>query len=206
MAKIFVVRHAETEAVPNIPADQWKLKDGSFDAIKTMMKGVDITDVQTIYYSPLVKAKHTALIISEFFGIALEERQCLREVERYFGFIDEETFRTRVLEYFSGCDDQNFESYSTARDRIISCLKSLIAGGPGKSILIVSHGMIISILYSHLLGVSKGYGDWQKIKMPDLSILDMDNNVVEKGFFQGFKIKNPLWPGPDSKDDSEPRC
>ena len=202
MAKIFVVRHAKTEVVPNIPADQWKLKDGSFDDIKTMMKGVDITDVQTIYYSLLLKAKNTALIIGEIFGIALEERQCLREVERYFGFIDEEIFRTRVVEYFSGGDDRNFESYTNARDRIISCLKSLTAGAPGKSILIVSHGMIISILYSHLIGVSKGYGDWQKIQMPDLSILDMDNNIVEKGFFQGSRIKNTLWPGPHGKDDS----
>ena len=206
MAKVFVIRHAETEVVPNLPSTQWKLKEGSFDAIKTMLKGVEITDVQTIYYSPLVKAEHTALIISEIFGIALEQRQCLREVERYFNFIDEETFRTRVAEYFSGGEGRNFESHSTARDRIISCLKSLIAGASGKSILIVSHGMIISILYSHLIGVSIGCRDWQKIKMPDLSILDMDNNVVEKGFFQGFKIKNALWHGPDRKDDSEPRC
>ena len=206
MAKIFVVRHAETEAVPNLPSDQWKLKEGSFYAIKTMLSGVDITDVQTIYYSPLVKAEHTALIISEIFGIALEERQCLREVEKYFSFTDKGIFRKRVAEYFSGDYTRSFESYSTARDRIISCLKSLIAGAPGKSILIVSHGMIITILYSHLIGVSISYRDWEKIRMPDLSILDMDNNVVEKGFFQGFKIKNTLWPGQDSKDDSELRC
>ena len=38
--------------------------------------------------------------------------------------------------------------------------------------------------------------------MPDISILDIDNNVVEKGFFQGFKIKNALWPDPENKNDS----
>ena len=203
MTKIFVVRHAETEAIPNIHSDQWMLKHGSFEAIKTMLKGVDMADVQTIYYSPLDKAADTALIINQILGIPLEERQCLREVERYFGYIDEEIFTTRIDKYFSGEFNLNFESYSAARDRIISCLKSLIAGAPGKSILIVTHGMIITILYSYLMAFPIGYGDWQKIKMPDLSILDMDNNVVEKGFFHGFKIRNPLWSAPDNKYDSK---
>ena len=202
MAKIFVVRHGETEILSNLPSDQWKLKDGSFDVIKTMLKDVDITDTHVIYYSPLAKAKDTAQIISEILGLSLVERQCLREVERYFSFVDKEIFETRLAEYFSGDNDRNFESIGNARDRIISCLKSLIAGSPGKSILIVSHGMIITLLYSHLLGVPLGYRDREKIRMPDLSILDMNNNVVEKGFFQGSKIKNPLWPDSHKRDDS----
>lgn len=202
MAKIFVVRHAETEALLNLPSDQWMLKEGSFESVETMFRGVDITDVQAIYHSPLVRAKNTALIISKIFGISLEERQCLQEVKRYFGFTDEEIFRSRISEYFSGKNGRNFESYNTARDRIISCLKSLIEGSPGKSILVVSHGMIILMLYSHLIGISISYRDFEKVRMPDISILDIDNNVVEKGFFQGFKIKNALWPDPENKNDS----
>ena len=149
MAKIFVVRHGETEILSNLPSDQWKLKDGSFDVIKTMLKEVDITDTRVIYYSPLAKSKQTAQNISEILGLSLEERQCLREVERYFSFVEKEIFETRLAEYFYGDNDRNFESIGDARDRIISCLKSLIAGSPGKSILIVSHGMIITLLYSH---------------------------------------------------------
>ncbi len=166
-----------------------------------MLKEVDITDTCIIYYSPLAKSKQTAQNISEILGLSLEERQCVREVERYFSFVEKEIFETRLAEYFYGDNDRNFESIGDARDRIISCLKSLIAGSPGKSILIVSHGMIITLLYSHLLGVPLGYRDREKIRMPDLSILDMNNNVVERGFFQGFKIKNPLWPDSHKRDD-----
>lgn len=188
MAKLYILRHAETRIDSVLGPDNWELDDGARDSVARLLKGIPITEICCIYSSPLPKASRTADIIGNIYGIAKNERDCLREVKRYFPYVDDMTFGVYVEEFLSGKDDLHFEPYPVARERIVNCIGDILKESSGKSVIVVSHGMVISVLYSHLTGRILSKNDWKNLKMPDLSVIDIDSGIVERGFFSGFKI------------------
>ena len=78
MQKIYVIRHAETQVVPNIPSTEWELSHEATESIRDMLKNIKLDVVQCIYHSPLVKAEATARIISEIYGVETKANGCLR--------------------------------------------------------------------------------------------------------------------------------
>jgi hypothetical protein len=36
--------------------------------------------------------------------------------------------------------------------------------------------------------------EWQSISLPDLSVINLETNTIESGFFAGKRIVNPLSP------------
>ncbi len=188
MSKIYTIRHAETQLVPNISSVDWELSNGATESVKHMLRDITFDDIRCIYHSPLIKAEATAKIISEIYGFEIRANECLREVERYFGFVSEETFRRRVNNYLSGFDSNHFERYDSAKERIITCIKNLVKESGGESFMVVSHGMILTILYSYLVGFTPAFVNWQKLKMPDLSIIDIEKEIIERGFYSGNSV------------------
>lgn len=188
MQKLYVVRHGETIETSDIPPDSWKLSDRAHESIRKMLDDVDLNAIHCFYHSPLVKAADTAKFISDICGIGMEEYECLREARRNFDYIDKEACLKRVQEFLTGHNSEYFEKYSLCQDRIVECIKSLLKHSNGKSIMVVSHGLIITVLYSYILGTRLEYNDWINLKTPDLSIVNLSSNTIEKGFYSGSRV------------------
>jgi broad specificity phosphatase PhoE len=189
MTKLYVVRHAEIRLDVDVPPDKWELTDSASSAVVNMLNGISVDSIDRIYYSPLLKASQTADIISNIYGIVKVERDCLREVERHFSYVDHGTFTRYVEKYLSGHDDGNFEKYYDVTERIVSCVMDILRESAGKSVMVVSHGVVITVLYSHLIGTTLDPNGWKTLKMPDLSVIDLDTGMVERGFYAGYRIK-----------------
>ena len=189
MAKLYFVRHAEIRIDAEASPDKWELADNAYDAVAKMFNGISADGVDRIYYSPLPKASQTADIISDLYGIAKTERDCLREVERHFPYVDHDTFTHYVDQYLSGHDDKNFERYYDVMERIVRCVTDILRESRKKSAIIVSHGAVITILYRHLIGTTLDPNGWKTLKMPDLSVIDLDTGMVESGFYAGYRIR-----------------
>lgn len=157
-----------------------------------MLNNVILDDIQRIYHSPLVRARDTARIISAIYEIGLEECECLREVKRNFGFVDAEIYSEYVTEYLSGFNNSRFEGYEKAEERILTCIESLVKDSAGKSLMIVSHGLILTVFYSYILGKRTFTSIWREIKMPDLAVLNLDSGVIETGSFLEERSLNRL--------------
>ena len=56
----------------------------------------------------------------------------------------------------------------------------------------VSHGMILSALFHSLIDSDQSPLVWQKMKMPDFSVIDLNKNLVVDGLYSGHKVKFPL--------------
>ena len=69
---------------------------------------------------------------------------------------------------------------------------SAAAAGRGGSIGVVSHGRIITVLFSALCGVRLGGAAWKSIRLPDVAVIDLDTSCVEAGFFAGRRIDRGL--------------
>jgi broad specificity phosphatase PhoE len=67
-------------------------------------------------------------------------------------------------------------------------LQAVVEAEAGKSVAVVSHGRILTVLYSYLLGHRLGEKEWQSISLPDLSVINLETNTVESGFFAGHRI------------------
>ena len=199
MAKLYIIRHAETEIDPAISSTEWKLKPAAHDSLLKMSKEIGLRDVDCIFHSPLPKAKATAAILGEICGVSLIERQCLKEVERHFHFIEQETFRQYVLDYLSGIRTNHFEEYSKAKQRITQCISGITKESGPESFAVVSHGMILSVLFHSLIASDQSPLVWQKMKMPDFSVIDLEKTLVVDGLYSGHKVKFPL----ATKADSE---
>ena len=151
------------------------------------------------FHSPLPKAKATAAILGEICSVSLIVRQCLKEVERHFDFIEQGTFRQYVRDYLSGIRTNHFEDYSKARQRITQCISGITKENGPESFAVVSHGMILSIFFHLFIVSEQSSAVWQKMKMPDFSVIDLEKNLVVDGLYSGHKVKFPL----ATKADSE---
>lgn len=111
---------------------------------------------------------------------------------RNFGFIEKEMYTVRVREYLAGFSSGYFDQYSDSQDRIVKCIRDVVRQAQGESIMVVSHGLIITLFLSYLLGNRLEYGDWLKLRTPDLSIVNLTSANIEKGFYSGSKLVEDL--------------
>lgn len=84
---------------------------------------------------------------------------------------------------FAGSNDPKLEDWNVANERIVNCVQDIVRTENGKSVVIVSHGRILILFFSHILKRRMTVDEWQSIRMPDLSVIDLDSWTVERGFF-----------------------
>ncbi|RLQ93315.1 histidine phosphatase family protein [Falsibacillus albus] len=184
MPKLFVIRHAQVCIVPSLPSHQWELsEEGAISARKIALQ-TDWEDASIIYHSPERKAMQTAAAIGIEKTLVLREEEDLRELEMNSGFLKKEDFQSKVGEYLMGKGDHDFEEYWSAQERIVNCVKNLVDRHKGSSLAIVSHGRILTAFYSFLLRRRLGVQEWQSIKMPDISVIDLETWMVIDGFLK----------------------
>ena len=188
MAKAYVIRHAEVVVDPNLPSDQWDLSPEAETSIRRISRSIEGTTASHIYHSPENKAYNTAKFIGDIFGIPTETSFNLREVERTFRFLPDDTFNLLIAEYLEGKGAGAFENYKIAQTRVAKCFSNVVSKNHGRDVILVSHGLILTILYSYLLQRQLNWIDWKNIRIPDLSIIDLDKNTIERGFsLRGIK-------------------
>ena len=184
MAKLFVVRHAQVTVDFSIPPSEWRISMEGIDATKELALKESWSDVSRIYHSPESKAMATAEIISEFSGIPTMCMDDLRELH-IPAIQSEYEFLRRVGEYLGGARDPEFEDWDEATKRIVHGVQRIVTMANGSSAAMVSHGRILTVLFSHILKRRSRVDEWKSIRFPDLSVVDLDTWTVERGFFSG---------------------
>lgn len=182
LSKLFVVRHAQVTVDFNIPPSDWSISVEGIQSARELSLQQSWGGVSRIYHSPENKAVATAKIISEVSGVPTKGEDDLREL-RIPTIQPHDEFLRRVGEYFAGSNDPEFEDWNNATERIVSCVQRIVRNENGNSVAIVSHGRILTVLFSHILKRRMKVDEWQSIRMPDLSVIDLDSWTVERGFF-----------------------
>ncbi|MCL6444335.1 MAG: histidine phosphatase family protein [Alicyclobacillus sp.] len=173
MPHLVVVRHAQVTIDPHVPPAQWHLSAEGEAAAAALAADPIWPTIHIIAHSPEPKAKATAHILSSMHSLPLTEEPDLRELEMDAGFLPTDVFLDRVGRFLEGEPDEAFEDYGAATDRIVQCVQRLLLAANGQSVAIVSHGRILTALFSHLLGRRLARQLWQSIRLPDLAVLDV---------------------------------
>lgn len=192
MGKLYVIRHSEVLVQPELAPEQWRLSDAGRILAKTLSEEEQWSDVRLVYHSPQPKAQETASILAGEIGVPVKEVQGLQELSMNTGFLSPAEFRQRVGDYLSGRPDPDFEKYGEAMLRIVGTFQDIVRELNGSSGVVVSHGRILSVFFSYLLGRRITVDEWQSMKFPELSVIDINTWRIERGFLAQVKPKSAV--------------
>lgn len=186
-----MVRHAQPSLDPAVAPERWRVAPERLAATRALVASRAWDGVAAIHHSPRPKAEATAHEMADLLGVPLIADPDLADLTMDVGFLGDEAFRDRVGAFLEGGRDPAFEDYDRAQRRITACAARLMAGPAGRDLAIVSHGRIITVLFSALTGERLGRGAWQSIGMPDVCVADFGAGRVTDGFFAGRGIRHP---------------
>lgn len=182
MAELLIVRHAQVTADFTQPSAKWTISPEGIDASRQLARDVSFYSIDGIYSSPEPKAVATAEIIGRERGMKVQVMDDLREL--YAPTIpDPHEFFCRVQSYFAGQGDDEFETYEKAESRIVGCVHAIIKQTHKRPVAVVSHGRILTVLFSYWWKRPARIIEWQAIRFPDLSVVNLDSRTVDRGFF-----------------------
>jgi broad specificity phosphatase PhoE len=185
MTRLILVRHGETEA--NVS----QIWHGALDAPLTPQGEAQVaavsarlaalhaeTPIEHFYVSPLSRARITAQAIADAIGLEPEIEEGLQEMS--IGDWEGRTFAhlrdvDRLWERWKADPSfapPNGESPLLFTTRVPGTFQKLVEAHPGETILVVSHGGVISNLLAQWLG--KGPHDWQRWDPANCSITILD--------------------------------
>ena len=185
MTEIYLIRHTQAEGnVYHAMQGHW---DGEVTALG--LKQIDAlaarfreVKIDALYSSDLQRAMLTADAIRRFQPLELHTLAELREINvgpwesRFFADVlheqpqEAEMFLHRAEEFYI----PGAERYGEVRSRAAAALEKIARGNEGKTVAVVSHGVTIRCLLSHIMG--------KTLNDPDLPICG--NTGVTHLFFE----------------------
>lgn len=182
MRQLYIIRHSKVQIDPSTNPTNWTLSDEGIHEARQLALRENWDHLKILYHSPEPKAEQTASIIAEIIGAQCKVHHGLRELEMNAGFLQPAEFQTKVSDFLMGKADPDFEDYEEAQQRIQGAV-DFILNETNESTGIVSHGRIITALFSHLFHRRITPVEWKSIKLPDLSVIDIPEWRVVRGFF-----------------------
>ena len=193
---LYAVRHAQVAQRPEIPPESWTLSEEGRLSARRLAASVPWEAVTCIHHSPERKAAETAAIIGGVLGVPCRAAAGLRELRMDVGFLPAAAFESRVSAFLEGGPDAAFQDYGQARRRILDCVCEIVRRAGGGGSVIVSHGRILTVLFSAMCGQRLGGAEWRSIGLPDCALVDLDAGRVVRGFFAGRAVDARALVGP----------
>ncbi|MFW9845880.1 MAG: histidine phosphatase family protein [Candidatus Thorarchaeota archaeon] len=162
---VHFLRHAETRIDEKTPVTEWRLtKQGVSRAQNFAVSGV-FDSVDNIFSSDEPKALLTAAPIAKRIGTATIAIPEFRELDRGTRYLTDDEYQRSVSITLNAphSNVEGWESKSDALRRFERGLSTIESQYVFKEALIVSHGLILSIYFAHLLGVMDVYSRWKSL-------------------------------------------
>jgi len=189
LSHLILIRHSATRQVPGISSPLWELSDEGRKRCRILADHLRPYRVATIASSDEAKAISTASILAEAIGIASQIivepdfRETRRETVPYYESVSD--FREAIRAAMLSPNRVVFgeESFAEARARFNTALHRLVTLHPGKTLAVVTHGTVMSLVVGQASGLD-AYSTWKSLEMPayavftpNLDLLDLKHSV-----------------------------
>lgn len=192
--ELFIARHGHTrsetesrEAGLDAPLSSKGIEETKALALHLAETGVHPDQFHT---SPLLRTLQTTQILQKSLGGVIMPAPQLREV--HFGMYEGGNQETlRAIAY--GYDTEKMilaggETVRTVENRLQDYIDTYLRGAPGTTI-VVTHGMVASILTQMMLGLDRTFAAIQALRTGDATHLVLEDNLeiiqVSKNKFKG---------------------
>ena len=164
---IYFLRHAETKVDKTKPAREWNLTKAGIRETKELAISDTFEKIDCVVYSSEKKAIRTAKILSKAMGVQMYELSELDELRRENEiFLTTEEYRSGVRETLLDWEHSvpSWESAQSALQRMLGGIRHINIMFYDNNVIAVSHGIVLSILFSHLRGLeSIAFERWSRL-------------------------------------------
>ena len=164
MTEIYLIRHSQAQG------NRYRMMQGFWDGeitetgrrqIEALAERFSGIPVDAVYSSDLSRAVLTAEAAARHWGLAVETRPALRELnigpweQRFFGNIshDEPELARQFLEDAEHWRLEGAETFGEVRTRALAELRKIAEDNDGKTVAVASHGVTIRCIMSGILGI-----------------------------------------------------
>jgi broad specificity phosphatase PhoE len=163
---IHLLRHAETKLDPSLPADRWHLSEEGVKSAHALASSGVFDGVDLIVTSAEDKAFETAIPIVKRIDTDIIRNSSFNELYRGTGpFTSPEDYLERVRITLSDPESSTsgWETAADALRRFEQGIHNIEARSEARSLLLVSHGMVLSLYFAHLLKTEEVYKRWREL-------------------------------------------
>ena len=182
MRPVILVKHSLPEIVEGIPAREWTLSEYGRERARKLAEVLLPYQMEIIFSSVEPKAHETASILAEELGLILHAFDGLQEHERSTSpYYARGKFEELIQEFFEKPNVLVFgnETADQSLSRFRGAVESILKSRENKSVMIVSHGTVISLFVSWLTGCD-GLAMWRMLGLPSFVVLDMNSRALLK--------------------------
>jgi broad specificity phosphatase PhoE len=177
---LILVKHSVPEMDEAHPANTWRLsKEGQVRA-RRLAEQLEDFEPEVILSSNEPKAKETAEIVASRFQLDTQVDPDLHEHDRSnVPFLSLDRFQVSIREFFQKPDELVFgsETANQAHARVYQAVHSILNKHRNKTIVIVTHGTVISLFVARLTG-SSDLELWNKLGLPSFVAMDLHSNTL----------------------------
>lgn len=177
---LILVKHSVPEIEKDRPANTWKLsKEGQLRA-QRLAEQLESFAPEVILSSNEPKAKETAEILARHLQLSMQILPDLHEHDRSgVPYLSHDVFQASIRDFFQKPNELVFgkETAHQAYVRFYRAIHSILNENSNKTVVIVTHGTVISLFVSRLTG-SSDLELWSQLGLPSFIAMDLGSNTL----------------------------
>ena len=176
--RFIFLRHASTKFDPNKPSHKWILRDEGIEQASQLCDNEIFFDVDIIISSTEKKAIQTAHYIAKNVEKKIVTNSALNELNRGERVIESaEEYRQCVKAIFNDIHIGGWETAENALKRFRDEIARIDQEHTEKIILIVSHGIILTLYFGYLLALENCnlFERWEQFKFCTWGIVEYNS-------------------------------
>ncbi len=177
---LILVKHSVPEIKKGHPANTWRLsKEGQLRA-QRLAEQLKSFEPEVIVASNEPKAKETAEIVASQLQLDVHIVPDLHEhIRSNVPYLSHDAFQASIRDFFQKPDELVFgeETANQAYTRFYRAVHSVLNEHRNKTIVVVTHGTVISLFVSRLTG-SSDLELWNKLGLPSFIAMDLHSNTL----------------------------
>ena len=177
---LILVKHSVPQLEPDHPASTWKLSEEGRLRAQGLAEQLEDFAPEVLVSSDEPKARETADILGNHLQLPVQILLGLHEHDRSkVPFLSHDAFQGAIREFFQKPDELVFggETANQAHTRFYGAVHSVLKDHRDKTVIIVTHGTVISLFVSRLTG-SSDLELWSKLGLPSLVAMDLHSSTL----------------------------
>jgi broad specificity phosphatase PhoE len=177
---LILVKHSVPQIQVDSPANTWQLSEEGRRRAHRLAGELEDYEPEVIFSSEEPKAKETADILAAHLRRGVHILPDLHEHDRSkVPFLSHDVFQSSIREFFQKPDELVFgaETANQAHARFYRAVHSVLNEYRDKTVVIVTHGTVISLFVSRLTG-SSDLELWNTLGLPSFVAMDLHSSTL----------------------------
>lgn len=177
---LLLVKHSVPEISGDRPANMWRLSEEGRLRAQRLAEEVESFEPEVLVSSDEPKAKETAEILASYLRLNMQVVPNLHEHDRSdVPYLSHEAFQSSIRAFFQEPAQLVFgnETANQAHARFYRAVHSILNENINKTVVVVTHGTVISLFVSRLTG-SSDLELWGKLGLPSFVAMDLHSNTI----------------------------